>query len=521
MSDKHGSAREERDPDTPDTLTERLRVQRDRRAQSRANASSQEPKSNTPASAVQVSKGQEAGAESARSSLRFDDNMTTDRQQPPPPPGGVKQAWHGLYDLKHEDMLEWMAAQGADESFMIMVHEMKLDGPMWRAAVTDPSSTQLRPDLESMVKGWGSGSSSPPAAVMKITMGSKLALEEWVKHGKGVKLSQFSLKELQTIKLPELPVGKGVDGRIIAEQLKGYCESLHSTLNIVDKEYSSRIYAIHIAPTIETLKICFQGMTSRAWQLDELIGSSLMKKSQDKTIATIIAMKRNMYEGSYSGLCIIQMMGESTSQLTGARLGDLLIKLFNPLQDPPTELAKLEPTYKIHKEALNSLISLDIELHPVIQCFILQQMASKLAMKSEYNLILGIPMASIIKNGFEDLDGMTSIMESAIVQASNDPKANKPRVKSDLEKKLERAHRQIAALQPAKTEDRICVTHREQEVLGYVCIKGSDCKFKHGLAEGSEVHSVQHRPWWQAKLQAGTDKNGPRFRKPGRIPRAA
>ena len=319
MSDKHGSAREERDPDTPDTLTERLRVQRDRRAQSRANASSQEPKSNTPASAVQVSKGQEAGAESARSSLRFDDNMTTDRQQPPPPPGGVKQAWHGLYDLKHEDMLEWMAAQGADESFMIMVHEMKLDGPMWRAAVTDPSSTQLRPDLESMVKGWGSGSSSPPAAVMKITMGSKLALEEWVKHGKGVKLSQFSLKELQTIKLPELPVGKGVDGRIIAEQLKGYCESLHSTLNIVDKEYSSRIYAIHIAPTIETLKICFQGMTSRAWQLDELIGSSLMKKSQDKTIATIIAMKRNMYEGSYSGLCIIQMMGESTSQLTGAR----------------------------------------------------------------------------------------------------------------------------------------------------------------------------------------------------------
>ena len=222
MSDKLGSAREERDPDTPDTLTERLRVQRDRRAQSRANASSQEPKTNTPASAVQVSKGQEAGAESARSSLRFDDNMTTDRQQPPPPPGGVKQAWHGLYDLKHEDMLEWMAAQGADESFMIMVHEMKLDGPMWRAAVTDPSSTQLRPDLESMVKGWGSGSSSPPAAVMKITMGSKLALEEWVKHGKGVKLSQFSLKELQTIKLPELPAGKGADGRIIAEQLKTY-----------------------------------------------------------------------------------------------------------------------------------------------------------------------------------------------------------------------------------------------------------------------------------------------------------
>ena len=39
-----------------------------------------------------------------------------------------------------------------------------------------------------------------------------------------------------------------------------------------------------------------------------------------------------------------------------------------------------------------------MHLHPVIQCFLLQQMAAKLAAKSEHNLILGIPMAAIVKN---------------------------------------------------------------------------------------------------------------------------
>ena len=122
---------------------------------------------------------------------------------------------------------------------------------------------------------------------------------------------------------------------------------------------------------------------------------------------------------------------------------------------------------------------LDIELHSVIQCFILQQMASKLAAKAEHNLILGIPMAGIIKDGFEDLPGMISMVESAIVEASNDPKQNKPRIKSNFEKKL----RQIAALtgvkSPERPENRICVTHREEPVLGYVCLRGDDCKFKH------------------------------------------
>ena len=90
--------------------------------------------------------------------------------------------------------------------------------------------------------------------------------------------------------------------------------------------------------------------------------------------------------------------------------------------------------YKTHKEALTSLQSLDIELHPVVQCFILQQLASKLAMESEHNIIIGIPMAKVVKKGFEDLTGMTGIVENAIIEASNDPKLNQPRAMPRKEK---------------------------------------------------------------------------------------
>ena len=76
-------------------------------------------------------------------------------------------------------------------------------------------------------------------------------------------------------------------------------------------------------------------------------------------------------------------MGETTTQLTGARLGDLLLKVFKPLIDVPTEISQLESQYKIHNEALTAMESLDIELHSVIRCFLLQQMTSKLAAKQE------------------------------------------------------------------------------------------------------------------------------------------
>ena len=45
-----------------------------------------------------------------------------------------------------------------------------------------------------------------------------------------------------------------------------------------------------------------------------------MIKALDKTMATIVSMKRHLNDdGTYSGLRITQAMSEATTQLTGAR----------------------------------------------------------------------------------------------------------------------------------------------------------------------------------------------------------
>jgi hypothetical protein len=476
MSDKHGSRRDLRDPETPDTLHERLRAVREERASARASPGTSR-ETITPAPADRTNMSQPAaGGKSARSSLSFDDDQA--RQQHEVAPG------INLFNMEHSALIEWMVSNGVEQTFIAIMIEMQMDGELFRAFVTDNSGLQIKPDLETQVSAWVGGD-APKTAGMRIAVIIKSAFGKWqeVQENKTKQSSlTFTLKDLQSIvKVPELPAGKGADGRITGEQFKAHCESLHATLNIIHREYSSRIIAIYKSPTFETLECCIVGMTEKSWQIDELVGSSYMKSYEDKTMSTIIAMKRHMSEGRYSGLFITQALGEATTQLTGARLGDLLVRLFEPIQEAPSELRKLESTYKKHKEALTSLTSLDIHLHPVIQCFLLQQMAAKLAAKSEHNLILGIPMASIVKDGFEDLPGMTSMIENAIVEASNDPKSSKPRIRSSLERKLER---QIAALTKGESgkvpaADKACVTHREESVLGYHCIEGKNCKFKH------------------------------------------
>ena len=377
-------------------------------------------------------------------------------------------------------MVDHMEKLGAQEESLELMATVQLDGEMWRALVTDASGTRLKEDFESEIIAWG-GKGFTKITQMSIVVQTKLAFEKWLQKNGDTgsnKPQLFTIKELHSIKIPELPAGKGVDGRVTGEQVKVHAESLNATFNIIDREYSNRIMAVHSSPTLETLEICLKDMTARSWQLNELVGSSFMKKAAATSVSTVIAMKRHMHQGRYCGLSIMQSLCASTTQLTGARLGDLLLKLFKPLIEKPAELVQLEPMYKTHKEALTSLRSLDIELHSVVQCFILQQMASKLATKPEHNLILGIPMASIVKKGFDDLTGMTSLVETAIIEASNDPRYNRPRLKLPKEKSLDK---QVAAV-TIPDSSRPCVHHREEAVTGFSCNKQS-CRYSHDRSD--------------------------------------
>ena len=245
------------------------------------------------------------------------------------------------------------------------VKDMQMDGPCWRMAITDSNSTQVKDNIEEIIQKWA-GDKFSMAMVMKITMWSKMAFEQW-KEEKDRKPSAtsasqnlLSLKDLHSIKVPEPPEGNGLGGRISAEQVKSYIEALSAVFNMIDKEYSDRLLATLKSPTLEVLAICLQDMTSKSMQLDQLVGKTFMLKPLEKTMASIIAFKQHTDgEGRYSGLRIVQAMCAATTQLTGARLGELLKSVFKPLTDVPGEIQQLEPNYKMHSEALTALGSLD------------------------------------------------------------------------------------------------------------------------------------------------------------------
>ena len=164
-------------------------------------------------------------------------------------------------------------------------------------AITDSNSTQVKDNIEEIIQKWA-GDKFSMALVMKITMWTKMAFEQW-KEDKDRKPSAtsaqnlLSLKDLHSIKVPEPPEGEGLGGRVTAEQVKAYIEALSAVFNMIDKEYSDRLLATLKSPTLEVLAICLEDMTAKSMQLDQLVGKTFMLKPLEKTMASIIAFKQH------------------------------------------------------------------------------------------------------------------------------------------------------------------------------------------------------------------------------------
>jgi hypothetical protein len=78
-------------------------------------------------------------------------------------------------------------------------------------------------------------------------------------------------------------------------------------------------------------------------QLDEILGQCFVDASTEKTMEQIITMKKHIHNSSYSGITTLQAMCESITKLTGPKLGQQLLKVFEPVVKPPIEsMAKLE-----------------------------------------------------------------------------------------------------------------------------------------------------------------------------------
>ena len=63
----------------------------------------------------------------------------------------------------------------------------------------------------------------------------------------------------------------------------------------------------------------------------------------------------------YSGITTLQAISEGIAKLTGPKLGQQLLKVFEPIVKPPIEsMSKLEASYKQHCDSIALLQGIDI-----------------------------------------------------------------------------------------------------------------------------------------------------------------
>ena len=86
------------------------------------------------------------------------------------------------------------------------------------------------------------------------------------------------------MKLPELPKGESAGGRLPSKQVKAYKELLQSTINIIKREFCEKVEMLFLSPTGTRLALCLEDMDLQEQQIDELLGQTLMKSSQETTI---------------------------------------------------------------------------------------------------------------------------------------------------------------------------------------------------------------------------------------------
>ena len=111
-----------------------------------------------------------AGVKSARSSLSFDDDQARQQHEVA---SGIN-----LFNMKHSALIEWMASNGVEQTFLAIMIEMPMDGELFKAFVTDATGLQIKPDLEAQVAGWVGGD-APKTAGMRISLIIKSAFEKW------------------------------------------------------------------------------------------------------------------------------------------------------------------------------------------------------------------------------------------------------------------------------------------------------------------------------------------------------
>ena len=275
-----------------------------------------------------------------------------------------RNAWDGLSNMTQDELCNYLGAISADEDFIANIVSNQIDGAQWVAMFTTSDNKVVDSNEYKEIIDVFAGERTPPFFKIKAKTHLTLTLQSLQQSSKveekGEKqAAEFSIKDLYSMRIPELPAGDGGGGRLSSAQVRAYKDLLQSTINIVKREYCEKIEVLHNHPTSVRLDICLAELDLQEQQIDELLGQTLMKSSKERTMQWIISMGYHLHMvgglSKYSGLCILQVIFEAITQLTGAKLGATLKVLFEPLSSPASEIKFLEGEYKKHSEAIAQL----------------------------------------------------------------------------------------------------------------------------------------------------------------------
>ena len=255
-----------------------------------------------------------------------------------------KNAWDGLFDMTQDELCNYLVSINADEEFIQNIVGNQIDGAQWGAMFSTSDNKVVEGDEYKEIISAFASEKTPSIFKIKVKTHLTLTLQSQQLSSKAEEretkqAASYSIKDLYSMKLPELPQGE-CSGRLSAKQVKSYKDLLQSTINIFKRAYCEKIEVLYSGPTGTRLALCLEELDLQEQQIDELLGQTLMKASEETTMMQVISMGYHQQviagESKYSGLCILQVIFEAITMLTGAKMVVTLKALFEPLTKPAT-----------------------------------------------------------------------------------------------------------------------------------------------------------------------------------------
>ena len=207
----------------------------------------------------------------------------------------ARNAWDGLFSMTQDELCDYLGHIQGDKEFIQNIVANQIDGPQWGAMFTTSDDKIIEGEGYNATIAAFASDETTKIVKIKIRTHLTLALQGMLKSSKVEEKEEkqdaaFTIKDLYSMKLPELPKGESAGGRLSSKQVKAYKDLLQSTINIIKREFCEKVEMLFLLPTGTRLALCLEDMDLQEQQIDELLGQTLMKSSQETTMRSIISM---------------------------------------------------------------------------------------------------------------------------------------------------------------------------------------------------------------------------------------